>query len=305
MATRARPLAATRSSAALRIRPRRLLGRALMHLLLLAVCLFVLFPLWWAFSSSLKGSKELYSLAPSLWPNSPSWANYTGTLGDMTRFNVVEQLRNSVIVTSGTVVLVALLATMAGYGFARIRFRGRDLIFIIFLLSLFIPQSGGLMAAYELMSFLHLRNNMLGLILSFSSGLTVPVFIMRQSFQALPQELDDAARIDGATRWQFFWKIGVPMVSAGITVVAIFTFISAWGEYLFTYTMEDTASLYTLAVGVAQTEIPNAAFANVPAFSAYGATAAIAIMAAAPALLIFILLQKWFVRGLAEGALKF
>ena len=212
---------------------------------------------------------------------------------------------NSVIVTGGTVLLTALLATLAGYGFARIRFRGRDLIFIIFLLSLFIPQSGGLMAAYELMSFLHLRNNLLGLILAFSAGLTVPVFIMRQSFLALPNELDDAARIDGATRWQFFWRIGVPLVSAGITVVAIFTFISAWGEYLFTYTMEDKQSLYTLAVAVAQTEIPNAAFNDVPQFSAYGAEAAIAIMGAAPAIAIFVLLQKWFVRGLAEGALKF
>jgi multiple sugar transport system permease protein len=265
----------------------------------------VLFPLWWAFSSSLKGVKELYGVDPTLWPAHPSLANYVGTLFDMSKFDLVEQMRNSVVVTGGTVLLTALLATLAGYGFARIRFRGRDLIFIIFLLSLFIPQSGGLMAAYELMSFLHLRNSLLGLILAFSSSLTVPVFIMRQSFQALPNELDDAARIDGATRWQFFWRVGVPLVSAGMTVVCIFTFISAWGEYLFTYTMEDTQSLYTLAVAVAQTEIPNAAFVDVPAFSAYGASAAIAIMAAVPALAIFILLQKWFVRGLAEGALKF
>jgi multiple sugar transport system permease protein len=272
---------------------------------LIAVSIYVLFPLWWAFSSSLKGVKELYGVDPTLWPAHPSLANYVGTLFDMSKFDIVEQMRNSVVVTGGTVLLTALLATLAGYGFARIRFRGRDLIFIIFLLSLFIPQSGGLMAAYELMSFLHLRNSLLGLILAFSSSLTVPVFIMRQSFQALPNELDDAARIDGATRWQFFWRVGVPLVSAGITVVCIFTFISAWGEYLFTYTMEDAQNLYTLAVAVAQTEIPNAAFVDVPAFSAYGASAAIAIMAAVPALAIFILLQKWFVRGLAEGALKF
>jgi ABC-type glycerol-3-phosphate transport system permease component len=305
MATTTPPVAATARRAGPRIHWRKVAGKGLMHVVLIAASIYVLFPLWWAFSSSLKGVKELYGVDPTLWPAHPSLANYAGTLFDMSKFDIVEQMRNSVVVTGGTVVLTALLATLAGYGFARIRFRGRDLIFIIFLLSLFIPQSGGLMAAYELMSFLHLRNSLLGLILAFSSGLTVPVFIMRQSFQALPNELDDAARIDGATRWQFFWRVGVPMVSAGITVVCIFTFISAWGEYLFTFTMEDTQSLYTLAVAVAQTEIPNAAFVDVPAFSAYGASAAIAIMAAAPALLIFILLQKWFVRGLAEGALKF
>ncbi len=305
MASKSRQRAEARTRARFSLKWRSVVAKGLMHLVLIVVAIYVLFPMWWAFSSSLKGSKELYSADPTLWPKNASWANYTGTLFDMTRFNVLEQLRNSLLVTGGTVLLTALLATLAGYGFARIRFRGRDLIFIVFLLSLFIPQSGGLMAAYELMSYLHLRNNLLGLILAFSSGLTVPVFIMRQSFQALPNELDDAARIDGANRWQFFWRIGIPMVSAGITVVCIFTFISAWGEYLFTYTMEDVQGLYTLAVAVAQTQIPNAAFVDIPQFSAYGATAAIAIMAAVPALLIFILLQKWFVRGLAEGALKF
>src|SRR5438128_2698266 len=140
MATTTRPLQRTEQRAKVHFKWRQLAGRGFMHLVLLVVAVYVLFPIWWAFSSSLKGSKELYGADPTLWPKSPSWANYTGTLGDM--FNVLEQVRNSIIVTGGTVLLTALLATLAGYGFGRIRFRGRDLIFITFLLSLFIPQSG-------------------------------------------------------------------------------------------------------------------------------------------------------------------
>ena len=282
---------------------RTLCGAVLKHATLLMVSLFVLFPLWWSFTSSLKGSKELYASVPSLWPANPSWTNYQG-LASQT-FNVPQQALNSVIVTGSSVVLTTLLATMAGYGFARIPFRGRDVIFVVFLLSLFVPQTGGLMASYELMNFLHLRNNLLGLILLYSAGLTVPVFIMRQSFQALPQELDDAARVDGTSRWGFFWRIGIPMVSAGMTVVAIITFVYVWGEYVVTYTMEDFATLYTLAVAVQTTMVPGASFVDEPAFSAYGASAAIAVVTAVPVIVVFIGLQKWFVRGLTEGALKF
>jgi multiple sugar transport system permease protein len=279
-------------------------GTVLKHATLLGVSLFVLFPLWWSFTSSLKGSKELYASVPSLWPNSPSFANYQGLVASQT-LDVLQQGLNSVIVTGSSVLLTTLFATMAGYGFARIPFRGRDLIFVVFLLSLFVPQTGGLMASYELMNFLHLRNNLLGLILLYSAGLTVPVFIMRQSFQALPRELDDAARVDGTSRWGFFWRIGIPMVSAGMTVVIIITFVYVWGEYVITYTMEDFPSLYTLAVAVQTTVVPGASFVDEPAFSAYGASAAIAVVTALPVIVAFIVLQKWFVRGLTEGALKF
>jgi len=278
-----------------------------MHATLLVVSIFTIFPLWWSLVSSLKGVKELYAAAPTLWPQSPSLANYQTMFGETASqtFNLGQQALNSVIVTGGAVTLTTLVATMAGYGFARIPFRGRDAIFVIFLLSIFVPPLGAMMAQYELMDNLHLRNSLPGLILLLASGVTVPVFIMRQSFLAVPQELDEAARIDGASRWGFFWRIGVPMVTSAMTVVALIQFVYVWGEYVLTYTMEDTPNLYTLAVGVQQTIVPGLAFTDQPAFSAYGAYCAVAVVTAAPPILAFIVLQKWFVRGLAEGALKF
>ena len=279
----------------------------LMHATLLVVSIFTIFPLWWSLVSSLKGVKELYSAAPTLWPQSPSLANYQTMFGETASqtFNLGQQALNSVIVTGGAVTLTTLVATMAGYGFARIPFRGRDVIFVIFILSMFVPPLGAMMAQYELMDNLHLRNSLPGLILLLASGVTVPVFIMRQSFLAVPQELDEAARIDGTSRWGFFWRIGIPMVTSAMTVVALIQFVYVWGEYVLTYTMEDTSTLYTLAVGVQQTIVPGLAFTDQPAFSAYGAYSAVAVLTAVPPIVAFIVLQKWFVRGLAEGALKF
>jgi ABC-type glycerol-3-phosphate transport system permease component len=288
-----------------RVNWRSMCSSLLMHGTLLVVSIFTIFPLWWCFISSLKGVKELYSAAPTLWPQSPSLANYQVLTGQGQSLNLGQQTLNSVIVTGGAVTLTTLVATMAGYGFARIRFRGRDGIFVVFLLTTFVPPLAGMMAQYELMDNLHLRNSLPGLILLLASGVTVPVFIMRQSFLAVPQELEDAARIDGTSRWGFFLRIGIPMVSAAMTVVVLIQFVYIWGEYVLTYTMEDSASLYTLAVAVQQVVMPGASTADVPGFSAYGGYSALAVLTAVPVIVLFIVLQKWFVRGLAEGALKF
>jgi len=286
---------------------RSLCGTLLKHATLVVISIFTIFPLWWSLVSSLKGMKELYAAAPTLWPQSPSLANYKAMFGEASSqtFSLGQQALNSVMVTGGAVTLTTLVATMAGYGFARIPFRGRDVIFVIFLLSMFVPPLGAMMAQYELMDKLHLRNSLPGLILLLASGVTVPVFIMRQSFLAVPQELDEAARIDGASRWGFFWRIGIPMVTSAMTVVALIQFVYVWGEYVLTYIMEDSPNLYTLAVAVQQTFVPGLTETDQPSFSAYGAYCAIAVLTALPPIVVFIALQKWFVRGLAEGALKF
>jgi len=211
---------------------------------------------------------------------------------------------NSAFVCLATVVISVVVASLAGYAFARIDFRGRDLIFITMILLMFIPHAGGLMAQYELLHALHLRNNLWGLILHFSAGISTSIFIMRQTFLTLPGELEDAARIDGAGRWQLFWRIAVPMSTAGMTLVAIFQFIGAWGDYLFTLTMIDKDELFTLAVAV-QRFYAEGAMMLAGDYSTYGALSAGYLLTSAPVMIMFILLQKWFIRGLLEGALKF
>jgi len=293
--SRARPLAA---------RLGRLFGhhhQGGLHALLWLVLFAFLLPIIWSISASFKGREELFAPLPSLLPLKPTLSNYTYVVARIGDFPLY--FLNSVIVTLGSVALIVVCASLAGYAFGRLHFRFRDLIFYSLVLQIFIPRAGGLMALYELMRTLRLRNELWGLILLFAGGLAVPIFIMRQTFYSIPREYEDAARIDGANHWQMFWKVIAPMGTAGMVLVAIFSFISIWGEYLVTLTMIDDPEKFTLAVGVANLALGTTSWQDSEILP-YGTTAAAYILAALPAALIFIIMQKWFVRGMAEG-LKF
>ena len=159
------------------------------------------------------------------------------------------------------------------------------------------------MAVYELMDYLNLRNSHFGLALLFSSAISVAVFIMKKNFLGVPRELEESGIIEGANTWQVFLYIAVPLAKGGMVVVALFEFLYVWGEYLMTLTLIDFPELQTLSVAVAKVSGWSALFTS-SAFSTYGAEAAAHVVAMAPVILIFILMQKWFVRGLSEGVLK-
>ncbi|HEY3111509.1 MAG TPA: carbohydrate ABC transporter permease [Chloroflexota bacterium] len=275
-------------------------GRLVLRIALWLLLAYFMMPIVWTLSSSLKNRAELYQATPSLITLHPTLANYEYAIRKFTGFATF--YRNSLIVTLGAVALQTALASLAGYGFARLRFKGRDLLFYTMVLLIFVPRAGGLMAQYELMNFLGLRNSLIGLILAFSAGLAVPVFIMRQAFLNLPGDFEDAARVDGCNRFQAFWYVMMPMVVGSAAVVALFEFIRVWGEYLFTLTMIDDRELFTLGLGIAMTLLGTTL--EFGEFTSYGAQAAAYVMAAAPVCIFFLLLQRWFVRGLMEG-LKF
>jgi ABC-type glycerol-3-phosphate transport system permease component len=279
----------------------------LFNLALAAVSFAVLVPVLWALSSSLKGPQELFEAVPSLWVREPTLANYEYIWIRMG--NVPVYFRNSLAVSVGTVVLTVVTASLAGYAFARMEFRGRDALFLFLVLMLFVPRSGGLMALYELMSFLQLRNSLLGLTLLFSASLSVPIFVMRQTFLSLPRELEEAARIDGATWLQVFRHIAVPLGAPGMVVVAIFTFVRVWGDFLVTLTMIDRDAMMTIAIGVRKVgpSFISAFFTDsslTGRFATYGADAALYLIAMAPVVVVWVLLQRWFMRGMTEGVLK-
>ncbi|MCB0065214.1 MAG: carbohydrate ABC transporter permease [Caldilineaceae bacterium] len=277
------------------------------YLLALLLIVIVLFPLAWSVSSSLKGFEEQYKSPHLLIPENPTLLNYQWLFSKLPNFP--RQLMNSFIVTLTSVALTAFLATMAGYGFARIEFRGRDLLFYTVIASMFIPRSGGLMAQYELMSFLKLRN-LPGIILAFSAALPVAIFIMRQTFLAIPRELEESAFIDGATTWHVFRSIALPLSTSGLIVICILKFVEVWGDYLFTLTMLDEPEHFTAAVGVAIVKsfisvdtVGSGSGANV-SIAPDGVLGAANVVVMTPVVLLYIFMQKWFVRGLTEGALK-
>jgi ABC-type glycerol-3-phosphate transport system permease component len=273
------------------------------NLALLAIAIICLLPVIWTISASLKDRQELYMATPSLLPRNPTLANYIWMFGQSDMSRLPLNMWNSVKVTMGAVVIQSIIATMAGFAFARLRFRGRDLIFYMLILMMFIPRAGGLMALYELMDFLNLRNSHLGLMLLFPSAISVSLFVMRQNFLGVPRELEEAAIIDGANTWQMFWNVGVPLVRGGIAVVAIWEFIYVWGEYLITLTMLDFPELETMALAVTKLQGWGAHFTS-SILAGYGVESAAYVVAMLPVILIFIFLQRWFVQGLSEGILK-
>lgn len=272
-------------------------GKILLRVVLWVFLLIFLLPFVWAVSASLKTRQELYVELPSIITTNPTIANYVYVLRRMPTF--LTQFGNSALVTGGAVLLQVALAALAGYAFARLRFKGRDTIFVTMIMLTFVPRAGGLMAQYELMNFLNLRNNLFGLILAFAAGLPIPIFIMRQTFINLPSAFEDAALIDGCNRFQAFLWVMLPMATGGMLVVGLFEFIRVWGEYLFTLTMIDQPNLYTLGIGIAMNFVGLALEEG--EFTSYGAEAAAHLLTSAPVLILFIIFQRMFIRGMMEG----
>lgn len=279
-------------------------GQLPRHLALIIVVFVCLFPLYWTLISSLKGRDEIFESNPSLWVKHPTLGNYRWIFSRRQMSMIPLNLLNSFKVATGSILIQLFVVVPAGYAFARLNFRGRDAIFYFLILVMFIPRAGGLMATYELMSALGLRNSHLGLMLLFPSPISVALFIMRQSFLSVPHELEESALIDGANTWQVFLHVAMPMVSSAMVVVAIFEFVYVWSDYLFTFTLIDHPELYTISVAIKQVTGWGALFTS-STFSTYGADSAAYIFAIIPVILVYVFMQRWFMRGLREGIMKF
>lgn len=274
---------------------------------LLVVGLLVMIPLIWMVSTSFKGRLEFYQATATLIPLHPTLINYQYVLTQLGYLPVY--LRNSLIVTFGAVIVVTVFASLAAYAFARLRFRGRDLIFLALLISIFVPNVGGLMSLYELMSFLHLRNSLLGLILYFGSALPIPIFILRQGFLAIPRELEESALVDGAGWFRVLWSIALPIAFNALVLVMILTFVGVWGDFLVTFILVDQDANMTISVGAQKVLVMPYATTITPGFAGLftteAANAAVLLLASAPVVVVYLVLQRWFMRGLTEGAIKF
>lgn len=277
------------------------------HLVLAAVTFIVLLPLLWIISTSFKDRLEFSTNSAALIPSSFSLVNY------LYMFEAIQLLpiymRNSFILAGGVTLIQVFCSALAGYAFARMRFWGRDYIFIAIIVSMFVPRAGGLMALYELMTFLKLRNSLFGLILLFAAGLPAAIFIMRQAFLAIPQEVEESAFIDGASWWQTFWRIALPLATGAMVIIGTLAFVGVWSDYILTYTMIDRDAQLTISVGIKKVLATSYESALSPRFrnqfAGEAADATMLLFSALPVMLIYALMQKWFMRGLTEGAIKF
>jgi putative chitobiose transport system permease protein len=284
--TRVRPVPRTR-------RLRRRLEAAGWYVLLVAMALITVFPFVWMLLTSLKGPNEpLFSVPPQFIPTDPTLANYGKVLDTLP---VPSFFLNSIIVSVFVTVGSTLVSALAAYPLAKMRFRGREAIFYLLLGTLIVPVQLTYIPSFVLaVNVFHYYDTLAALVFpSLASAFNI--FLMRQAFRGVPNDLIDAARIDGANELRIWWNVLMPIVRPSLAAVAIFTFVTSWNDFLWPSLMLHTRDGMTLPVGLAALQgLFSSDFRSIAA----GVT-----MTVLPILFFFVLVQRQFVRGLA-GAVK-
>lgn len=269
------------------------------YVFLLFLLLYALVPMAWMLSTSFKTQFAALQQPPRWIPTHPTIAQYKLLLSpfnDVGR-DFLRYLLNSLWVSTATTVLGVAVAVPAAYAFSRFRFPGRNALFFTVLVRNMFPLVVFLIPLFILMKNLHLVNTHWSLILTYLTfGLPLSIWLLKGFYDNIPPQLEQAARIDGATRFQAFWLIVMPLSSPGIIATAIYAFIQAWNEYVYALTFLNNNKLLTLPVGLQRFFAEYST--NWP-----GLMAASFIMSV-PVVVLFLLLQKHFVRALTEGAVK-
>ncbi len=269
------------------------------HATLIIVSLLSIFPFLWLLSTALKGNSEnIFQYPPVFFPQEATFANFKGVWNQIP---FMLYFLNSMVVAGFTVLLNLILSALAAYPLARMEFRGKKTIFYATLATIMIPFQAIMLPVYLIVLKLHMVDSVnsvmgyLGLILPFAVN-AFGIFLMRQAFLAIPKEMEEAAFVDGCCVFQIWWKILLPMVKPTLAVLAIFTFIGSWGEFLWPSIVLTKKALYTLPVGV--NDLQGMFSAN------WRFIAAGSIIATIPILVFFIAMQRYFISGENDGAVK-
>ncbi|MEP6720548.1 MAG: carbohydrate ABC transporter permease [Variovorax sp.] len=254
------------------------------------------FPTWWMVTSSLKPISDIFVFPPQLLPTHPDWSTYKQVF---TIQPFAQQYWNSAWIAAVVTAATLAVSSMAGYAFARIRFPGANLLFIVVLTGLLIPSEVTIVPLFRMFLKLGWVNTHWPLVLIpvFGAPSVFATFIMRQFFIALPQELEEAARVDGLGRFKIFRTIALPLARPALASVAIFTFLHSWNMYLEPIVFLSTPAKFTLPQALTQ-------YTDAYGGPMWNIQLAAATLTALPVLIVFVLAQKQFVEGLAHTGLK-
>lgn len=256
--------------------------------------LIMVAPILWTLLLSLKDNAELVGHSEAALRPPYTLENYAAIVGNSL---TMRWLVNSAIVSVGQTVGVLVLASLAGYGFSRLDFPFRRTLFVIVLLGLAVPSQAVILPQHQLFAWLDLHNSYPGLILP---GLVGPfgVFFMTTYMRAIPKELDEAALLDGASRWRIFWKVILPLTIPAQSTLAVFTFLGAWNDYWWPLISATRSDMYTLTVGLAASQM------NYAQTSGLGFLMAQAVFASIPIFIVYIIFQKQIVSAMAGTAIR-
>jgi multiple sugar transport system permease protein len=269
----------------------------------LVITVIYFFPIFWMFSTSIKLPDQVLQIPPVLLPAQPQLDSYKVILGlpsnnpTNTPINGGRFFVNSFIIALSTTALTLFMAVPGAYGIARTHIKGRMAYLLFLLTAQMMPSVLMVIPLFVLFKPLGLINSLLGVIIA-DTALALPfaIIILRTSFLQIPLDLEEAALIDGSSRFMALWRIVIPLVRAGIVAVGMFSFLTAWGEFVFAVSFLQKTELQTVSVGI---------YSFIGMYmTQWGPLMAFSVMIALPALIAFLLLQGQFVSGLTTGAVK-
>ena len=266
--------------------------KVLLYALLIALSLFMLVPFYWMVISSLKLNKDVFSIPMTWWPESMHWENYKVIWN---KIPLLTFFKNTAKLTICTTLIQLCTSCFAAYGFTKCKFKGRDLIFLMYVTTIAVPWQVYMVPQFILVSKMGLNDTHLAIIClqAFSA---FGVFMMRQFYQGIPDELCEAARIDGMSEYQIYGKIMLPLAKPALSTLTIFTFVNTWNDFLGPLIYLKTESKKTLQIGLRMFIGQNS--------SEYGLIMAASVLSLIPVLIVFLALQKYFVEGIAATGVK-
>lgn len=268
-------------------RPRRWAVDLAVYLLLTAGAVAVLLPFIYMVASSLETVAQIGALTPQFWPNPPQWQNYQMVWRQLP---VGRYFLNSLVVATAVTGGQIITSSLAAYAFSRLRFRGRSLLFTLYLGTLIIPSQVTLIPNYILIRVLHWHNTYAGLIAPFVVSV-FSTFLLRQFFLTIPADLEEAALIDGASHFAIYRRIIMPLAKPALATLVIFAFLGSWNNFLWPLVVIDSPSLTTLPLSIV-------AFQG-QFTTEWNLLMACATMALAPVLIVYLLAQRYFIEGIA------
>lgn len=277
----------------------RVMPKAAWWVVCVAFAAMFIYPLYVAIAQSLKDPKEAAAAPPTVYPHGISFHNYSDLRGTGSSINVLHNVINSTMVSIGATIATVVIATLGGYAFAKLRFPGSNAVFFATLATFMIPFQAIITPLYIVLKDLGLQNTLLGLGLVYTTfNLPFGLFLMRNSFSAVPGTLEEAALIDGCRPLGAMWRVMLPVALPGVITTALFTFFATWNEFFAALILISDQSKFTLPVTL--TLISSGVFGSIN----WGLLQAGVVLTMVPCVGLYLLLQRYYVGGLLSGALK-
>lgn len=267
-------------------------GKIAVYVILILLSILTIIPFAWMLSASLKLNKDVFAWPMQWIPSNPQWQNYVNI---WTKIPLMKFISNTAILTVIVTLLQLLTSSFAAYAFAKLRFKGRNLLFLGYIATIAMPWQVYMVPQFLMMSGMGLNDKLTAMIClqAFSA---FGVFLMKQFYDGIPDELCEAARIDGLSEYGIWWRIMLPLSKPSLATLTIFTFVNTWNDFLGPLLYLHTESKKTLQLGLRM---------FIGQYSAeYGLIMAASVVALIPVLIVFLALQKYFVQGIASSGLK-